>query len=199
MTLAIGAGAAQAEGAFPAPLPRQQEQVGTVNDPAFPPVDGSAPGATTGAPRVSPFPAGGAAPVAAGGFSAGPTIQPGAPSQDCMKEFRPLRDDAEQRGKLIKAAGERHAAPDEACKLIKNFAQAEVKMLSYIEKNSATCWIPSQVADQLRNGQKNSKARLTGVCTIAQQLQQRGPAGRYDDRMVLPVGDFPPYDGLTPR
>jgi hypothetical protein len=72
-------------------------------------------------------------------------------------------------------------------------------MLSYVEKNSGRCGIPSQVADQLNNGHKNTEALQTKVCTIAQQIQQRGPTGRYDDRMVLPVGDFPPYDGLTPR
>ena len=50
-----------------------------------------------------------------------------------MKGFMPLREDAEKRGKLIKAASDRHAAPDEACKLIKNFSQAEIKMIKYVE------------------------------------------------------------------
>jgi hypothetical protein len=42
-----------------------------------------------------------------------------------MKGFVPLREEAEKRGKMIKAASEQHASPDEACKLIKNFGQAE--------------------------------------------------------------------------
>ena len=50
-----------------------------------------------------------------------------------MKEFVPLREEAEKRGKLIKAASERHAPPDEACKLIGNFGQAEIKMIKYVE------------------------------------------------------------------
>ena len=183
LTLAILAtegGAALAQGTFPAPLPGQQGQVGTANDPAFPPVNGSAPAATAGATFAKPFPPNDAPPVnnvpsasldvfcrtfqcalaRARGFS-------GAQAQQCAKEFTPLRDDAEQRGKLIKAASERHVAPDEA--------------------------------DQLNNGHKNTEALQTKVCTIAQQIQQRGPTGRYDDRMVLPVGDFPPYYGLPPR
>ncbi len=45
----------------------------------------------------------------------------------------PLREEAEKRGKLIKAASERHAPPDEACKLIGNFGQAEIKMIKYVE------------------------------------------------------------------
>ena len=94
-----------------------------------------------------------------------------------MKAFVPLREEAEKRGKLIKAASERRAPPDEACKLIKSFGQAEIKMISYVETNSAKCGIPPQIADQLKNGHKNTDKMLKQVCAAAQQAQQRGPAG----------------------
>ena len=74
-----------------------------------------------------------------------------------MKGFVPLREEAERRGKLIKAASDRKAPPDEACKLIKNFGQAETKMIQYVETNSAKCGIPPQIADQLKNGHKNTE------------------------------------------
>jgi hypothetical protein len=173
-------------------------QIGTDSDPAFPPVNGSTSSATIGGPLVSPLPSNGAAP-AAGGFGADSSTQSAGPSQDCMKQFMLLREDAQKRGNMIKAAGDRHAAPDEACKLIKNFAQAEVGMLNYVEAHATKCGIPSQVADQLKAGHKNTEALQTRVCNIAQRMQQRGPTGGSDDRMVLPVGDFPPYYGLTPR
>jgi hypothetical protein len=89
----------------------------------------------------------------------------------------PLREDAEKRGKLIKAASERHAPPDEACKLIENFGQAELKMIKYVETYSAKCGIPPQIQDQLKNGHKNTEAMQKKVCAVAQQQQQRGPAG----------------------
>lgn len=164
--LAILGGDALAQGAFPAPLPGQ---AGTASDPAFPPVNG-------GAPAASPFPSGGAAPIT-GGFSAPPPSQAGAgPSQDCMKQFIPLREEAQKRGQLIKAAGDRHAGPDEACKLIKNFAQAEIRMMTYVEKNAAKCGIPPQVTDQLKNGHKNTEGLQTRVCNVAQQMQARSAA-----------------------
>jgi hypothetical protein len=47
----------------------------------------------------------------------------------------------------------------------------------------------------LKSGHRNTDALQIRVCTMAQQMQQRGPTGHYDDRMVLPVGDFPPYYG----
>lgn len=177
--LAIGVGAAQAQGAFPAPLPGQG-QAGQSSNPVVPPVSNAPSGPIQDAVRPEQLPR---------------SIS--ALSELCMKEFALLREDAEQRGKLIKAASDRHARPDEACKLIKNFVQAEVKMLNYVESHAAKCWIPQQVLEQLKNGHNNTEALQTRVCNIAQQ--QRGPTGGYDDRMVLPVGDFPPYYGLTPR
>ena len=93
-----------------------------------------------------------------------------------MKGFVPLREDAEKRGKLIKAASDRHASPDEACKLIGSFGQAEIKMIKYVESHAAKCGIPPQIADQLKNGHKNTENMQKQVCNVAQQ-QQRGPAG----------------------
>jgi hypothetical protein len=168
----IGAAGAYAQ-SFPAPLPNQ-----AATSSAFPPVNGSAPVASVGGAPQSSFPVNGAAPVGgAGAFSAAPPTQGGG--EDCMKAFVPLREEAEKRGKLIKAASDRHAPPDEACKLIRNFSQAEVKMIKYIESNSAKCGIPPQVGAQMKDGHKNTEAMASKVCNVAQQMQNqpRGPAG----------------------
>jgi hypothetical protein len=78
---------------------------------------------------------------------------------------------------MIKAASDRKAPPDEACKLIKNFGQAEMKMIAYVQTNSAKCGIPPQIADQLKTGHKNTEKMQTQVCAVAQQAATRGPAG----------------------
>jgi hypothetical protein len=130
-------------------------------------VNGASPGS---------FPAAGAAPILGGGFSGGPasaTMPRGGAADACMKGFMPLREDAEKRGKLIKAASERHAPPDEACKLIENFSQAEVKMIKYVEANGTKCGIPPQIHDQLEKGHSNTDAMQKKVCAVAQQK----PAG----------------------
>jgi hypothetical protein len=170
----MGAAGAYAQSAFPAPLPSK-----AATDSAFPPVNGSAPAASIGTAPQGSFPVNGAAPVGgAGAFSAAPPTQ-GGPGEDCMKAFMPLREEAEKRGKLIKVASDRHAAPDEACKLIGNFSQAEVKMIKYIESHASKCGIPAQVGDQMKAGHKNTEAMQKKVCTVAQQMQNqpRGPAG----------------------
>jgi hypothetical protein len=102
-----------------------------------------------------------------------------------MKEFAPLRQEAEARGKLIKAASARHASPHEACKLIGSFWESEIRMIRYIEANSATCGISPELADQLRAGHKNTEAMRKMVSAVGRRAQ-RGPAG--------PVGDFDDID-----
>jgi hypothetical protein len=157
------AGHAFAQGAFPAPLPNGQPA------PPFasPPANDSA--FTRGAAPVSGAAFGGGAPQPPSGGPAG--------GEACMKGFVPLREDAEKRGLLIKAASERRAPPDEACKLIKNFAAAETKMIKYIETNAAKCGIPPQIGDQLKKGHANTEKMQNQVCNVAQQAANRPAAG----------------------
>ena len=170
----VHAGQVFAQSAFPAPLPNQS--AAPANASPFPPVNGAAPSAAVGAP--SPFPSQGAAPVSGAAFGgAPPPPAAGGGADACMKGFVPLREEAEKRGKLIKAASDRKASPDEACKLIGNFGQAELKMIKYVETNSAKCGIPPQIADQLKNGHKNTEKMQKQVCGMAAQVQARGPAG----------------------
>jgi hypothetical protein len=100
----------------------------------------------------------------------------------CTKDFVPLREEALARRKLIKDASERHAPPDETCKLIGNYAQSETRMIKYIEANPAKCGFPPLIANQLKASHKSTETMQKKVCALAQQAQRGGPAG--------PVGDF---------
>jgi hypothetical protein len=119
------------------------------------------------------------------GFAQGafpvPWLQAG-PADECSSGYMSLREEAEKRGKLIKAASERHAPPGEACKLLGSFGQAEIKMIRYVEFHAASCGIAPQTVDQLKRGHTNTEVILQKVCAAAQQAQRSGPSG--------PVGDF---------
>ena len=173
------AGQAGAQGAFPAPLPNQSAP--PANASPFPPV-GGAPAQTSpfppagGAAAPGGFPSQGAAPMQGAGFGGPPQGPTSGPSDACMKGFMPLREEAEKRGKLIKAASERKAPPDEACKLIASFGQAEIKMIEYIKVNGQKCGIPPQIGDQMKAGHKNTEALREKVCTVAQQMTQQKAA-----------------------
>jgi hypothetical protein len=177
----VHAGQAYAQSAFPAPLPNSQA---APNASPFPPVNGAAPAAAGGPSAFT----NGAAPISGGGMGAPPPPSGGADA--CMKGFVPLREEAEKRGKLIKAASDRKASPDEACKLIKNFGQSEIKMIKYVEANSAKCGIPPQIADQLKNGHKNTEKMQAQVCNVAQQQvqQQRAAAPSHSEALGSSAG-----------
>jgi hypothetical protein len=185
VAVVLHAGQAGAQGAFPAPLPNQSAQPANASPfppvnraPAsaspFPPVNGAPAAAAPAAP--SPFPSAGAPPMGGAGFAPPPQAPTAGGSDACMKGFVPLREDAERRGKLIKAASDRKASPDEACKLIANFGAAEVKMIKYIETNAQKCGIPPQIADQLKAGHKNTEQMREKVCGVAQQMVQQKAA-----------------------
>lgn len=185
----LHAAQALAQGAFPAPLPGR---AGTANDPAFPPVNGAAPAPAFGAP--APSPAFGNAPVPSSSFGAGPASFPGpggaptasfaapptqaGPPDSCMREFMPLRQEAERRGHLLKEASDKRQGAEVACKIINSFIEAEVRMIKYVETNSARCGIPPQIAEQLKKGHKGSETMKEKICNAATQAAQRqAPAG----------------------
>jgi hypothetical protein len=158
-----------AQGAFPAPLPGQPGWA------AHPP-------ATAAPPPTSAFPSNGAPPI--GAFGAGP-LATAEPSRECANGYTQLREDAENKGRLIAAARERRAPPDEACRLLDSFRAAEAKLIKYIETNAAKCAIPPHIAAGLNAGHKNTTDLKTKVCTLAEQMRRKdAPAG--------PTGDFWP-------
>lgn len=182
---------ANAQGAFPAPLPGAAAAPASsspfppvngggggspfppVNGAGgggspFPPVNGAAPAASAPA---SAFPSAGAPPVT-GGFA--PPQQAGPPGGDaCMSGFAPLREDAEKRGLAIKNASARRAPPAEACKLITAYAQSEIRMIKYIAANKTKCGIPDNVAAQMKTGHNGTEQMRKQVCNVAQQQQQQ--------------------------
>jgi hypothetical protein len=165
----LSAGTASAQSAFPAPLPGQSATQSSASP--FPPINGNS--AAPAAAPANSFPSAG--PAAFGGGGGGfASPQQAGPSESCMKDFVPLREEAERRGKLIQAASKRKATPVEACKLFKSFSQAEVKMIKYVEANSARCGIPGQIADQLKTNHKGTEGIQQKVCTVAEQMQKGG-------------------------
>lgn len=127
----------------------------------------------------APVPSAGARPFDGNGGFQSPTA---GPSDSCLAGFIPLREEAERRSRLVKAAGDRHAPPDEACKLITSFGQAELKMIKYIDANAASCGIPMQVTDQLKNRHSGTEGLQNKACALARQMLHGEPGG--------PTGDF---------
>lgn len=163
------------QGAFPAPLPGGGSAA---------PATSSGPPPMTAAPAPAPssFPApmsgGFSSPAAGGGFGAPQQGGPPPEAIECQKGFSSLKLDAETKAKAIQAAGKRKAPPQEACKLIGAFSQSEVKMIKFVEANTAKCRIPPQAAEQMKKGHANTEQLLAKVCAVAANGGgAQGPAG----------------------
>ena len=106
--------------------------------------------------------------IVAAAFHAGPVLAqdtslPGQTERDaCAKEYVPLRKEAEEHGKLIKAATERHAPPEETCKLIGNFGRSEIRMIKYIDVNWTRCGISAA-------GRRPTQGRPQKYCGHAEE------------------------------
>jgi hypothetical protein len=180
---------------FPDPPGRAASSAPAAASP-FPPVNNAAP-AQRPAASASPFPnpssgdaaasqgvfSQGARPLggglAGGGFGGAPPQGGGgggsAEQQECMEKFAPLRQDAEKRAKMIQAASERKAPPQEACGLIKAYVQAEAKLVNYVTTKQTACGIPAEIPKQLKANQGRSQQMMKAVCQAAAQ-PQGGPA-----------------------
>lgn len=105
------------------------------------------------------------------GFMAAPAAwaQTAAPGGEppCMKDFLPLRKDAEQRAAVIRTAMERKAAQPEICQAFKNFAAAEEKVVKFVETNNVWCGVPPEAVKQMKTNHNKTITMRNQVCNSA--------------------------------
>jgi hypothetical protein len=92
-----------------------------------------------------------------------------------MKDFLPLRTETERRAKLVQDAGKKKVGPEEACKLIGSFSEAEGKMLKFVQVNAKSCGIPDEITNQIQGSHVRTAQLLKRVCDAAAQ-RTAGPA-----------------------
>lgn len=92
-----------------------------------------------------------------------------------MKQIGPLRDETQKRGMALAAASKRHAAPQEACKLLQQFVKAESRFVSYVVAKQTACQIPPEIPTQLKTSHAKAEEMEKKVCAAASAPQ--GPAG----------------------
>jgi hypothetical protein len=117
--------------------------------------------------------------VTAAAVPAAAQFQPAPQGQQpppCVKEFLRLRGVAEKKAAAIRAASERKAPPQEACKLFNSFSAAEANMLKYATDNSVWCGIPAQVLSGIKHSHAKTTEMRTRICRIAAAGPPR-PAG----------------------
>lgn len=109
--------------------------------------------------------------------AAGPAATPSAPAAGgytpppgCLSDFAPLRDETLLRGRLVRAASERHVPAAEACRLVHDYELAQTRMIDFAVSHAESCGIPARITDQLRAGHDSTVTLLKKVCTSTQQV-----------------------------
>ena len=92
-----------------------------------------------------------------------------AQASPCLEQFVKLRKEVEKRGGAIQAAGQRKQkpSPKEACGLFNAFTSAETAMIKYATTNAASCGIPAQILDSMKQAHVRSEDIRTRVCQVA--------------------------------
>jgi hypothetical protein len=109
--------------------------------------------------------------------SAPPAPPPGQPqAPPCFKEFTPIRDEAQKRAEVLKAAMQKKVPREEACTLIKSFSAAEAKVVKFVTANAQGCGIPPQAVTTMKTNHDRTVKMETQVCAAAAGPQrQTGP------------------------
>jgi hypothetical protein len=94
-------------------------------------------------------------------------VAPGGGEPPCIKDFIPLRQEAERRANAVRSAGEKRAPREEVCSLIVRFAEAENKLVKYAEENAVWCGIPGEALTQMKASQKQTQVARQRVCSAA--------------------------------
>lgn len=121
----------------------------------------------------------------------------GAPQQGpppACQQLLTLRDDAQKHAAAIQAANQRHAAPEQACRLFKVFLAAEAKMIKAVDEHSATCGVPANVSKQMKAGHTRTEQIAKQVCDVAAMGPR--PAG---PSLSDALGTTPPVPDSTKR
>src|SRR5882724_3980571 len=109
--------------------------------------------------------AGGGAP----NFNTAPAAPPPGQQQmpPCFKEFAPIREEAQKRADILKAAMMKKVPREEACGLIKNFAAAEGKVVKFVTANAKGCGIPPEAVTAMKTNHGRTVKMETQVCSTA--------------------------------
>lgn len=99
--------------------------------------------------------------------AAGPGFgRPQGPPPACQALLA-LRDETQKHAAAIQAANQRHATPQEACKLFKTFLASDAKMIKGVEENMTLCGVPAEVPKQMKAGHVHAEQIAKQVCEAA--------------------------------
>jgi hypothetical protein len=130
--------------------------------------------------------------LSATGLAGAKAQEAGLPGQTptCLQKFLPLRQDVEKRMATTQAAINRKAPATELCRLFTQFAEAETKMIKYVEDAGLWCGFPPDALPGMKaNHAKALDYRKQACNAAAAGAQQRPAAPSLSDALTAPIPD----------
>lgn len=85
----------------------------------------------------------------------------------CQAQFEPLRTDLQAKGNALQVASKKKMSAKELCARITSYANAEVKMIRFLETKAQECGIPANAADGLKKSRERTNEMKTKICAAA--------------------------------
>ncbi|MDE1567179.1 hypothetical protein [Aquabacter sediminis] len=96
---------------------------------------------------------------------------------DCQTDFMALRQDMEEKGKALQAAGKAKKPPQELCPLFRTFTASEAKVAKYLQDNKDWCQIPPEVVTSAVANNKKTADLRDKICAAAASGAGAGGGG----------------------
>jgi hypothetical protein len=88
----------------------------------------------------------------------------GAVADQCRRQSIALKQDWEAKAQPVREAGQSKASPETACKLITSFEEAEIKLINFMQANSAKCQIPGDVIEKMKTAHLTTEGLKQKAC-----------------------------------
>lgn len=109
---------------------------------------------------------------------------PGGGNQPpCLNDFLSLRQEAEKRAAVVKAAGEHKASQPEICQAFKSFVAAEAKLVKFMEANNVWCGIPPEAVKQSKSNHAKTIKISNQICNAARAANTAPPPPSLSDAL----------------
>jgi hypothetical protein len=112
-----------------------------------------------------------------------------AQQSSCRDQVIALRNERDKRFTSAERALKRKASATELCPLLTRFADAEGKMLKYVEQQGVWCGIPPQAVDGLKASHLETQKIRKEACAAAAEAARRPRGPSLSDALNAPVPD----------
>lgn len=107
----------------------------------------------------------------------GSALSAGAALADCQSDVMSIRQDLEDKGKVLSSASQKKADPQTLCPLFRAYTAAEAKWVKFLADNADWCQIPPQAIEQAKLNSKKAVDIRNKICDAAANGGAVGGAG----------------------